>query len=127
MSERVRPPRTVACKPIDPNFKSAMDRFDQAVNSPSETLEPIIVSVILRDRLSPDDRHGPSSARGGSDGPSETIRDLVLEVRANPARLATQRAANKAGYSPFHFSRVFKNLVGYGSMNTSIDAGPNVR
>jgi AraC family transcriptional regulator len=45
----------------------------------------------------------------------DTIRDLVAKVRASPSLAwPLKDAADMAGYSPFHFSRVFKNLVGYG-------------
>ena len=45
----------------------------------------------------------------------DTIKDLVSRVRQSPSHGWPLRdAADAAGYSPFHFSRVFKNLVGYG-------------
>lgn len=107
--------RTVACKPIDPHFKGAVERFEQAVANPSETMEPIVVSVIYeivaRLMIGMDQ---VQLAAVPMDLP-DTIKDLVLEVRSNPAAgWPLKEAANKAGYSPFHFSRVFKNLVGYG-------------
>lgn len=111
----IGPQRTVACKPIDPHFKSAIERFDHAVANPSEILEPMVVSVIYeivsRLMIGMDQ---VQLAAVPTDLP-ETIKELVLEVRGNPAAgWPLKEAANKAGYSPFHFSRVFKNLVGYG-------------
>jgi len=45
----------------------------------------------------------------------ETIKELIVKVRKNPAApWPLKDAADMAGYSPFHFSRVFKSLVGYG-------------
>lgn len=107
--------RAVACKPIDPHFKDAIERFEAAVGRPSETLEPIVVSVIYeivsRLMIGMDQ---VQLAAVPMDLP-ETIKELVVKVRQNPAAgWPLKEAANMAGYSPFHFSRVFKNLVGYG-------------
>jgi len=45
----------------------------------------------------------------------ETLRILTQKVRSSPALAwPLKEAADMAGYSPFHFSRVFKQLVGYG-------------
>ncbi|AIE83870.1 helix-turn-helix transcriptional regulator [Fimbriimonas ginsengisoli] len=111
----VGPQRTVACKPIDPHFKGAIERFERAVANPSEILEPMVVSVIYeivsRLMIGMDQ---VQLAAVPTDLP-ETIKELVVEVRGNPAAgWPLKEAASKAGYSPFHFSRVFKNLVGYG-------------
>lgn len=108
-------PRTVACRPIDPHFRSTVARFDQAASNPGETMEPLMVSVIYefvaRLMIGSDQ---VQLAAVPADLP-DTIRDLVLRVRQNPALGWPLRdAADAAGYSPFHFSRVFKNLVGYG-------------
>ncbi len=107
--------RTVACRPIDPHFKSTVARFDKAVAHPSETMEPLMVSVIyefVAQLMIGSDQ--VQLAAVPLDLP-ETIKDLVARVRQNPALGWPLRdAADAAGYSPFHFSRVFKNLVGYG-------------
>jgi len=107
--------RTVACKPIDPHFRGAVERFDAAIANPNEMLEPLVVSVlyeIVAKLMIGNDQ--VQLAAVPRDLP-ETIRDLVVEVRNNPASgWPLKEAAAKAGYSPFHFSRVFKNLVGYG-------------
>jgi AraC-like DNA-binding protein len=107
--------RNVACKPIDPHFRDAVARFEQAIASPTETMEPMVVSVLYeivsRLMIGLDQ---VQLAAVPMDLP-ETIRELVIKVRGNPAAgWPLKEAANLAGYSPFHFSRVFKNLVGYG-------------
>jgi len=107
--------RNVACKPIDPHFKGAVERLTAAINNPSETMEPIVVSVLYEivSRLMVGLDQVQLAALP-TDLP-ETIKDLVIQVRSNPAMgWPLREAADKAGYSPFHFSRVFKNLVGYG-------------
>lgn len=108
-------PRSVACRPIDPHFKTTLARFDQAVANPNDTMEPLIVSVIYefvaRLMIGSDQ---VQLAAVPMDLP-DTIRELVQRVRQNPSLGWPLRdAADAAGYSPFHFSRVFKNLVGYG-------------
>lgn len=107
--------RTLACKPIDPHFKDAVDRFQQAIASPSETLEPMVVSVLydIVSRLMVGFDQVQLAALPS--GLPETIQELVSKVRQNPAAgWPLREAASLAGYSPFHFSRVFKQLVGYG-------------
>jgi AraC-like DNA-binding protein len=107
--------RSVACKPIDPQFRTAIERFDAAMNGPAETQEPIVVSVlyeIVAQLMVGMDQVQLAAAPFEM---PETIKDLIAEVRANPAQgWPLKEAANKAGYSPFHFSRVFKNIIGYG-------------
>jgi AraC-like DNA-binding protein len=109
------PARNVACKPIDPLFQSAVARFDEAVAGPKEIMEPQVVSfiyeVVGRLVVGADQ---VQLAAVPIDLP-DTIKDLVSKVRASPALAwPLKDAADMAGYSPFHFSRVFKNLVGYG-------------
>jgi AraC-like DNA-binding protein len=109
------PSRNVACKPVDPLFKAALDRFDAAVAGPKELMEPQVVSfiyeVVARLMVGLDQ---VQLAAVPLDLP-ETIKELVAKVRENPSLAwPLKDAADMAGYSPFHFSRVFKNLVGYG-------------
>jgi len=108
------PVRSIACKPIEPHFKGALERFSGAVGS-GELMEPQVVSflyeVVSRLMVGMDQVQLAATPVGLP----ETIQELIKEVRGNPALPWPLRdAADKAGYSPFHFSRVFKNLVGYG-------------
>lgn len=107
--------RVVACRPIDPHFQDALKRFDSAVKTLDADSEPLVLSfifeVVARLMTGPDivqlatlPAHLP-----------ETVTDLIAKVRSNPAPpWPLKQAADEAGYSPFHFSRVFKGLVGYG-------------
>lgn len=107
--------RNVACKPIDPHFQVASQRLKDAISEGGDAMEPLIVSVVYE---------VVSRLMVGMDQVQlaavplnlpETISELVSKVRENPAVAWPLRdAADMAGYSPFHFSRVFKNLVGYG-------------
>ncbi|HEY0868683.1 MAG TPA: helix-turn-helix transcriptional regulator [Fimbriimonas sp.] len=107
--------RSIACKPIDPYFKPTLTRLDDALNGSADTMEPLIVSFLYEtvSRLM-SSLDQVQLAAVPADLP-ETIQALVLRVRTNPALAwPLKEAADAAGYSPFHFSRVFKNLVGYG-------------
>ena len=107
--------RVIACKPIDPQFVGAFDRFNAAIKGSPEAMEPLVISVlyeVVARLMSSGDQ--VQLAALPSNLP-ETIQDLVTKVRRNPAApWPLKDAADMAGYSPFHFSRVFKNLVGYG-------------
>jgi AraC-like DNA-binding protein len=107
--------RNVACKPIAPHFLDATARLLAAIKDGGDTMEPLIISVVyeLVARL----MVGMDQVQLATVPLSlpETITELVVKVRENPATPWPLRdAADMAGYSPFHFSRVFKNLVGYG-------------
>ncbi len=107
--------RAVACKPIDPHFLGAFERFNAAIKGPQEAMEPLVLSVlyeVVARLMSSGDQ--VQLAALPLDLP-ETIKDLIVKVRKNPAApWPLKDAADMAGYSPFHFSRVFKSLVGYG-------------
>ena len=107
--------RAVACKPIDPHFIGVVDRFYAAIKGAPEAMEPLVLSVlyeVVGRLMSSGDQ--VQLAALPMDLP-ETIRDLIAQVRKNPAApWPLKDAADMAGYSPFHFSRVFKSLVGYG-------------
>jgi AraC-like DNA-binding protein len=109
------PARVVACKPIDPHFKDAVERFNKAVSGPAEIVEPLVVSFLYEAGarlMSSLDQ--VQLAATPLDVP-DTVKDLIAKVRENPALpWPLKDAADMAGYSPFHFSRVFKGLVGYG-------------
>jgi AraC-like DNA-binding protein len=107
--------RMMACKPIDPHFREAVDRFNRAIQGPPDTVEPLVVSflyeVCTKIMSSVDQVQLAATPLELPD----TIKDLISKVRQNPALAwPLKDAADMAGYSPFHFSRVFKNLVGYG-------------
>ena len=107
--------RMIASKPIDPHFSQAFERFEQVLAGPEEMTEPQIISVLYeivpklvtgRDelQLAPLPQEMPAS-----------IKQLAIDVCKKPeGQWPLKDAAAAAGYSPFHFSRVFKSLVGYG-------------
>ncbi len=105
----------LGCKPIAPDFVHVMERFEEAKSGASEVLEPLLTSVIFESvsrimvggdqmQLSPLPLELP-----------EPIRKLTDAVRLDPTgNWSLKEASDMASYSPFHFSRVFKQLVGYG-------------
>jgi AraC-like DNA-binding protein len=107
--------RYVGCKPIDPDFVETIKRFEEAKSEKTEITEPLLLSVVYESvgrimvggdemQLSPLPAELP-----------EAIERLSIAVRENPAgNWSLAEASNMASYSPFHFSRVFKQLVGYG-------------
>lgn len=109
------PIRAISCRPIDPHFKEAVERFNKAVASPGEMLEPLVVSFLYEVCTKVSAGVDQVQLAATPLDLQDTIKDLIAKVRKNPALAwPLKDAADMAGYSPFHFSRVFKNLVGYG-------------
>lgn len=109
------PSRVIASQPIDHAFRGTLDRFSAAIESITEITEPLIASFlfeVVSQLISTADQF---SLTGVPLGLPDTMRDLVAKVIASPhTPWPLKDAADLAGYSPFHFSRVFKNLVSYG-------------
>lgn len=107
--------RNVGAKPMDPHFTQAVERFTVARNATPDAAEPMLLSVayeVSTRLLAGGDEI--QLANLPIDLP-EMLRELSLEVRKQPAKpWPLKDASDYAGYSPFHFSRVFKQLVGYG-------------
>jgi AraC-like DNA-binding protein len=106
--------RPIACKPIDPHFIAAVGRLEQARGA-GEGVELVMLSAIYEtvSKL----MMGADEVQLATipDDLPETLKNLTIKVRGNPALgWPLKEAADMAGYSPFHFSRVFKQLVGYG-------------
>lgn len=109
-----QPHRAIACKPVNPQLSDAKARFERALTD-EEAAEPLMLSVvyelIARLMVGSDE---VQLAAIPLDLP-DTILELTKQVRANPTLAwPLKDAADAAGYSPFHFSRVFKSLVSYG-------------
>lgn len=108
-------PRNLACRPIDPLFGEAVRRLEAALAGPTEVVEPLVAAFIFE--VVPRLMQLPDMVQFATvpDDLQETIQDLIRAVRQSPATpWPLKDAADMAGYSPFHFSRVFKSLVGYG-------------
>lgn len=106
--------RAVACKPIHPNLNAALSRLDLAYRA-GDLSEPLLCSALYElvgRLLVGEDEFQLASVP--DDLPS-TIMDLTKLVQQDPSQpWPLKDAADEAGYSPFHFSRVFKSLAGFG-------------
>jgi transcriptional regulator GlxA family with amidase domain len=107
--------RAIASRPFSPNLIGLVDRIESAVEKLDESSELMLLSccyeAVTHLMMMPD------LVQLSSTPPSlpPSIQDLVDAVRKNPSNSWPLRdAADRAGYSPFHFSRVFKSLVGFG-------------
>jgi len=108
-------PRIMATMPYRPFFEVVMKRFDEAIKTTPELAEPMLFSVLydmvprlVRSRS----RLGLASVP--VDIPPN-VANLVQQVRQRPdLPWPLKDAAELVGYSPFHFSRIYKSLMGYG-------------
>jgi AraC-like DNA-binding protein len=107
--------RPVSCRPVEPHFVSLLSRIEAARAGPEELLEPLLLGAIHEAVAMLCAGPNEMALATVPSGLPPTIQDLILETRANSSlSWPLKDAAEKAGYSPFHFSRVFKQLVGYG-------------
>lgn len=108
-------PRVLATMPYNPIFTTVVQRFDDSCAGNPEMAEPLIFSVLYE--LLPKlvrSRSRLGLAPVPPDLPPN-IAQLVLQVRQRPdVAWPLKEAADLVGYSPFHFSRVYKALLGYG-------------
>lgn len=102
-------------QPINPVFEPAYDRFKRALKRSDPVQGPLISSVIHECvGYLVAGRSSLGLAPIPLDMP-DTLAPLVMLVRERPFdSWSLKEASDQVGYSPFHFSRVFKALVGYG-------------
>lgn len=103
------------CGPIRPHFETVVNRIDIALETEGPVGEMLALSAIYEMvPLFDTGVAGPSLVTLPSTMP-ETLRELADQVALEPHRSwALKEASAMAGYSPFHFSRVFKQIVGHG-------------
>ncbi|MFQ3669229.1 MAG: helix-turn-helix transcriptional regulator, partial [Fimbriimonadaceae bacterium] len=107
--------RQIFCGPTFGEFALVVDRLLDAIQTVGPSLEPMVYGalheIVARLALS-ENRVGltpmPTELH-------ESLARLVSMVRQKPeGQWPLKDAADLVGYSPFHFSRVFKAQVGYG-------------
>lgn len=107
--------RTLGVKPINPHFLGAIDRLKQTTARESAVTELEVFSVIYEcvgKLMTGSDEMQLASLPVNM---PESMSELIASVRENPAgSWPLREASDRAGYSPFHFSRIFKSIVGYG-------------
>lgn len=100
---------------INPIFRSALARIDRALARADRVSEPFLLGVLheILPRLALSDSD-LDLAPLPPDLPTN-IKQLTELVKQQPDQAwPLKDAADYVGYSPFHFSRVFKQLVTYG-------------
>ena len=107
--------RSIACRSIYPHLSSFVTRLEAVRNGSEDLADPMLLSLVhegVAQLLSEPNEMQLATVPSGL---PDTVQDLIKEVRVNPAlSWPLKDAADRAGYSPFHFSRVFKQMVGYG-------------
>ena len=100
--------------PAGRHFAEPLARLREALDQP-EPVEPIlfgILSQIIPPIWMSEEEFQLTPL---PEGLPETILDLIRSVKRQPeASWPLRDASLIVGYSPFHFSRYFKQLVGYG-------------
>lgn len=99
-----------------PYFEPALERFQKAVTANSLAYAlPMLMSVVAEALAFIYSGDSNALLAPTPLGLQEPIQRLVDSVRQDPGRpWPLKEAADEVGYSPFHFSRIFKQLVGYG-------------
>lgn len=100
---------------VSPIFRSSLVRIDRALARADRISEPSLMGVLheVLPRLALSESDLDLAPLPG-DLPAN-IKQLTEQVKGSPDRQwPLKDAADLVGYSPFHFSRVFKQLVGYG-------------
>lgn len=103
------------CKPMHSEGLADLARVDQLLRAQAPDALPCVLSLISASvglALIGENEIGLSPLP--NDLPA-AIKSLTDRVKAHPeASWPIKDAADLVGYSPFHFSRVFKGIVGYG-------------
>jgi AraC-like DNA-binding protein len=107
--------RTLATQPIFPMLHDAYLRFEKAIESPDVHTEQLVAAVVMEMASAltiSDHSHSLAPAPKGLPELTQKLIDAVRETPSSPWPL--KEAADFVGYSPFHFSRIFKSQVGMG-------------
>ncbi|HMS56770.1 MAG TPA: AraC family transcriptional regulator [Fimbriimonadaceae bacterium] len=100
---------------INPIFRTTMSRLDRALARLDKLTEPTILGLLheIFPRLALSENDVDLAPLPSDLPPNmKQLSDMVRQDPASPWPL--KEAADRVGYSPFHFSRVYKQLVGYG-------------
>lgn len=103
------------CRPIEPHFLSVVDRIQTAADVTGPVQEMLMLSAAYEMVANLDQGVYTLPLASLPAHMPTTLRELGERVASQPHRSwALKDASAMAGYSPFHFSRVFKQIVGYG-------------
>lgn len=107
--------RSLVSMAINPIFRGAVSRLDRALARADRMSEPVILGLIheVLPRLSLSE--GDLDLAPLPPDLPANIKQLTEQVKQKPEQpWPLKDAADFVGYSPFHFSRVYKQFVGYG-------------
>lgn len=100
---------------IDPKFRAVIERLQVAEEDAEFSNELLAFSALAEAAALLSHQTQIGSLAPATLRLPESIAALVEDVRANPQeKWPLKAASDMAGYSPFHFSRLFKQLVGVG-------------
>lgn len=103
------------CRPIEPHFLAVVDRIQSAADVTGPVQEMLMLSAAYEMVANLDQGVYALPLATLPPHMPTTLRELGERVAVEPQRSwALKEASAMAGYSPFHFSRVFKQIVGYG-------------
>lgn len=112
---RLTPLRILATQAIAPRHNEAVLRFQESLRPGNEDCDPFFLGSIFDLCGALLNTQDQVRLTAESYPQPEPLRELILAVREEPtAPWPLPEAATRAGYSPFHFSRVFKSSVGCG-------------
>lgn len=115
VEQSVDPNRFFASMPIAPHFTHAIERYRAAISPGCSFSLPAVMSVVYEVASTLFTSGDTLQLAALPTDLPDTVRDLTERVRSKPnGNWALKEAADMAGYSPFHFSRVFKSIAGYG-------------
>lgn len=107
--------RAFGSQPISPSHIDSYMRFQRAVEQNEPQSEHLLGAVILELAYLLVAANGSHSLAPAPRELPELMHNLIDEVRKSPSvPWPLKEAADFVGYSPFHFSRIFKVQVGMG-------------
>lgn len=102
-------------QPIQPVYREAYDRFLSALADRDELAEHRIAAIVMEIGASIMHSTNSHSLAPAPAGISDVLAKLIETVRESAASpWPLKEAADFVGYSPFHFSRIFKAQIGIG-------------
>ncbi len=96
-------------------LREAFDWLDEACKTSGPQADFALLALVLKTVPALTAIRGRVAIAPTPTDMSETVRELVEQVRADPSKSwSLTKASDLAGYSSFHFSRIFKQMVGCG-------------
>lgn len=106
----------IRCRSYRPHFASGVERLYKAIEGKAEgTAVPVALSVIAEAIAFLGTDQSPAALAPIPGDLQDPLKHLVDQVRTEPEKpWPLKEASEEVGYSPFHFSRIFKQQTGFG-------------